>query len=45
MNKDIKVTIKFKVPREYYKHYEYIIENFETSLGEMGVYIDTTEED
>lgn len=45
MSKDIKVTIKFKVPREYYKHYEYILEDFELQLGEMNIYIDTIEED
>lgn len=45
MNKDINVTIKLKVPREYYEYYEHILEDFEFQLGEINIYIDTTEED
>jgi hypothetical protein len=45
MSKDIEVTIKFKVPKKNYKHYEYVVEDFELQLGEMEVYPDIIEED
>ena len=45
MSKDIKVTIKFKVPKKNYKRYKYIVEYFELQLGEIKAYPDIIEED
>ena len=45
MAKNIKIKIEFELNKKDYKSYEYVLNDFELSMGELGYDIEITEND